>query len=316
MEQPPTGTPVFVGIDVSKDRLDVRLRPSGEAFAVPRGGPGLGQPLARLRAGLPVLVVLEATGGFEATVAAALAGAGLPLAVVNPRQIRDFARATGRLAKTDRLDAEAIALFAERVRPESGPVPNADARALAEPVARRRQVVEMIGMERNRRRHARAPGVARTIAATLRVLEAQLADLDRDVGGAVRGSPAWRADDDLLQSVLGIGAVASRTLIAEMPELGRLDRREAAALAGIAPINRDSGAMRGHRAIAGGRTAVRNVLFMATLSAIRWNPVLKDHYRQMGGRGRPKMVAVVACMRRLLAMLNAIIRTRSPWRAA
>jgi transposase len=316
MDQPPTGTPVFAGIDVSKDRLDVRLRPSGEAFAVPRDGPGLDRLAAELRAAAPALVVLEATGGFETTVAAALAGAGLPLAVVNPRQIRDFARATGRLAKTDRLDAEVIALFAERVRPEPRPVPGADAQALAELVVRRRQIVEMIGMEQNRRRQARAPKVARTIAATLKVLEAQLADLDRDIGDAVRGSPAWRAADDLLQSVPGIGAVASRTLIAEMPELGRLGRRAAAALIGVAPINRDSGQMRGHRAIAGGRTAVRNVLFMATLSAIRWNPVLKAHYAQLIARGRPKMVAVVACMRRLLSILNAILKARSPWQTA
>jgi transposase len=250
------------------------------------------------------------------TVAAALAGAGLPLAVVNPRQIRDVARATGRLAKTDRLDAEAIALFAERVRPEPRPVAGAEAAALAELVARRRQIVETIGMEGNRRRQARSPRVARTIAATLRVLEAQLADLDRDIGDATRRSPAWREADDLLRSVPGVGAVASRTLIAEMPELGRLDRREAAAPVGVAPVNRDSGAMRGHRAIAGGRTAVRNVLFMATLSAIRWNPVLRAHYAQLTARGRPKMVAIVACMRRLLAILNAILRTGQPWRTA
>jgi transposase len=250
------------------------------------------------------------------TVAAALAGAGLPLAVVNPRQIRDFARATGRLAKTDRLDAEAIALFAERVRPEPRPVAGAEAAALAELVARRRQIVETIGMEGNRRRQARSPRVARTIAATLRVLEAQLADLDRDIGDATRRSPAWREADDLLRSVPGVGAVASRTLIAEMPELGRLDRREAAALVGVAPVNRDSGAMRGHRAIAGGRTAVRNVLFMATLSAIRWNPVLRAHHAQLTARGRPKMVAIAACLRRLLAILNAILRTGQPWRTA
>ena len=316
MEQCPTGTPVFVGIDVSKDRLDVHLRPSGRAFAVARDGAGIEELLARLRAEPPALVVLEATGAFEITVAGAVAGAGLPLAIANPRQIRDFARATGRLAKTDRLDAEAIALFAERVRPEPRPLPDADARALAELVARRRHVAEMIGMEGNRRRQARAPGVARTIAATLKVLEAQLADLDRGIDGAVRGSPAWRAADDLLRSVPGIGAVASRTLIAEMPELGRLGRREAAALIGVAPLNRDSGTMRGHGAIAGGRASVRNVLFMATLSAIRWNPVLKAHYQQLIRRGRPKKVAIVACMRRLLGMLNAIIRTASPWRAA
>jgi transposase len=316
MDQPPPAAPTFGGIDVSKDRLDVHLRPSGQAFAVPRDSGGLDRLLARLRTEPPGLVVLEATGGYEVTVAAALAGAGLPLAVVNPRQIRDFARATGRLAKTDRLDAEAIAIFAERVRPDPKPVPDADARALAELVARRRQIVEMIGMEQNRRRQARAPRVARTIAATLGVLEAQLAELDRDIGGAVRGCPAWRAADDLLRSVPGIGPVASRTLIAEMPELGRLDRRGAAALVGVAPVNRDSGQMRGHRAIAGGRTAVRNVLFMATLSAIRCNPVLKAHYRQLVGRGRPKKVAIVACLRRLLTILNAILKARAPWQTA
>lgn len=315
MEQPPSG-PAFAGIDVSKDRLDVHLRPSGRSFAIPRDGPGLDRLASELRALAPALIVLEATGGFEVMVAAAIGGAGLPLAVVNPRQIRDFARATGRLAKTDRLDAEAIALFAERVRPEPRPVAGAEAQALAELVARRRQIVEMIGMEQNRRRQARALGVARTIAATLRVLEAQLAALDRDIDGAVRASPVWREADDLLRSVPGIGPVASRTLIAGMPELGRLGRREAAALIGVAPLNRDSGQMRGHRAVAGGRAAVRNVLFMATLSAIRWNPVLKAHYAQLTARGRPKMVAVVACMRRLLAILNAILRTGQPWRTA
>jgi transposase len=316
MDQSPAASPGFVGIDVSKDRLDVHLRPSGRAFAVPRDGPGLDQLLVRLRAEPPALVVLEATGGFELTVAAAIAAAGLPLAVVNPRQIRDFARATGRLAKTDRLDAAAIALFAERVRPVPRPVPDAAAQALDELVARRRQIVEMIGMEQNRARQARAPKVAHTIQATLKVLEAQLAELDADIDDTVRGSPAWRAADDLLQSVPGIGGVTARTLIAEMPELGHLDRREAAALIGVAPVNRDSGQMRGHRAIAGGRTAIRNVLYMATLSAVRWNPVLKAHYQQLVARGRPKKVAIVACMRRLLGILNAILKAGTPWQSA
>lgn len=316
MDQSPTASPGFVGIDVSKDRLDVHLRPSGQTFAVPRDGPGLDQLLTRLRAGPPALVVLEATGGFELTVAAAIAGAGLPLAVVNPRQIRDFARATGRLAKTDRLDAAAIALFAERVRPEPRPLLDAAAQALAELVARRRQIVEMIGMEQNRARQARAPKVARTIRATLKVLEAQLTELDHDIDDAIRGSPAWRAADDLLQSVPGIGDITARTLIAEMPELGRLDRRQAAALIGVAPVNRDSGQMRGHRAIAGGRTTIRNVLYMATLTAIRWNPVLKPHYQQLIARGRPKKVAIIACMRRLLGILNAILKAGTPWKTA
>ena len=316
MDQLPTAAHSFVGIDVSKDRLDVHLRPSGHAFAIPRDGPGLDQLLARLRAEPPALVVIEATGGFELTVAAAIAGAGLPLAVVNPRQIRDFARATGRLAKTDRLDAAAIALFGERVRPEPRPLPDAATQTLAELVARRRQIIEMIGMEQNRVRQTRAPKVAQTIHATLKVLEAQLAELDHDIDDTIRGSPAWRAADDLLQSVPGVGSITARTLIAEMPELGRLDRREAAALIGVAPVNRDSGQMRGHRAIAGGRTSIRNVLFMATLSAIRWNPVLKAHYQQLIGRGRPKKVAIVACMRRLLGILNAILRAKTPWQSA
>lgn len=315
MDQPACA-PVFAGIDVAKDRLDVHLRPSGETFAVPRNGAGIEHLLDRLRGAPPTLVVMEATGGFELTVAAAIAGAGLPLAVVNPRQIRDFARATGRLAKTDRLDAEMIALFAERIHPEPRPVPDEDAQALAELVARRRQIIEMIGMELNRRRQARAKRVARTIAATLRVLEAQLAEIDDDIDGAIRGTPAWRAADDLLQSVPGVGPVASRTLIAEMPELGQLDRRAAAALVGVAPINRDSGRMRGHRSITGGRTTLRCALFMATLSAVRWNPVLKAHYQQMVQRGRPKKVALIACLRRLLTILNAIIRAQQPWQSA
>lgn len=316
MMDQPACAPVFAGIDVAKDRLDVHLRPSGQTFAVPRNGTGIEQLLDRLRGAPPTLVVMEATGGFELTVAAAIAGAGLPLAVVNPRQIRDFARATGRLAKTDRLYAEMIALFAERIHPEPRPVPDEDAQALAELVARRRQIIEMIGMELNRRRQARAKRVARTIAATLRVLEAQLAEIDDDIDGAIRGTPAWRAADDLLQSVPGVGPVASRTLIAEMPELGQLDRRAAAALVGVAPINRDSGRMRGHRSIAGGRTTLRCALFMATLSAVRWNPVLKAHYQQMLQRGRPKKVALIACLRRLLTILNAIIRAQQPWQCA
>lgn len=287
MEQPPH-TPHFVGIDVSKDRLDAHVLPSRRAFAVPRTGAGLDQLAGELRALSPALVVLEATGGFELTVAAALSGAGLPLAVVNPRQIRDFARAAGRLAKTDALDAAIIALFAERIRPEPRPVAPEEAQVLAELVARRRQLVEMIGMESNRRRQARAAKVQRTLDATLRTLEAQLAELDREIHTTVRASPAWCAADELLTSVPGVGDITAHTLIAELPELGHLDRRRIAALVGVAPINRNSGQMRGHRTIAGGRTDVRNVLFMATLAATRWNPVIRSHYAQLVARGRPK----------------------------
>ena len=243
---------MFVRIDVSKDWLDVHFRPSGVAFAVSRDGAGIAALVDRLGPIGPVLVVLEATGGFEITVAAGIAGAGLPLAVVNPTQVRAFARATGRLTKTDRRDAELIAHFAEAVRPEPRPLASKAAQGLAEMVARRRQLVEMIGMERNRQRTARSPKVLKGFARTLKALEAALTVIDREIDGEVRGSPAWRAAEDLLTSVPGIGRITARTLIAELPELGGIGRRRLAALVGVAPINRDTGAMRGHRAIAGG----------------------------------------------------------------
>ncbi len=315
MEQPAI-SPSFVGIDVSKERLDVHVCPSGQVFAVARDAKGLEQLSIDLQVLAPALIVLEATGGFEITVAAALASTGLPLAVVNPRQIRDFARAIGRLAKTDAIDAQVIALFAERIRPEPRPVTDAESQALAELVARRRQVVEMIGMESDRLRQARDHRVQRTIKVTLQMLEAQLAELDRDTKTTVKGSPVWRAADNLLTLVPGVGDITARTLIADLPELGQLDRRRIAALAGVAPVNRDSGQMRGRRTIAGGRTDVRNVLYMATLSATRWNPVISQHYKSLTERGRPKKVALVACMRRLLGILNAILRTKTPWQNA
>ena len=314
MEQP-LSSPAYVGVDVSKNHLDVHVRPSGQVFAVARDSHGLEQLANKLRALAPALIVLEATGGFEVAVAAALVSAQLPLAIVNPRQIRDFARATGRLAKTDALDAQVIALFAERIRPEPRPIADADSQILAELIARRRQVIEMIGMESNRLRQARDLRVQRAIEAMLKTLKAQLAVLDRDINDTVKGSPAWREADELLTSVPGVGEVTARTLIADLPELGQLDRRRVAALVGVAPINRDSGQMRGRRLIAGGRTEVRNALYMATLSATRWNPVISKHYQALVERGRPKKVALVACMRRLLGILNAIVRTKAPWQS-
>jgi len=312
MEHLPTA-PSFVGIDVSKDRLDVHVRPSGQTLAVQRNDKGLEDLVSELRKLAPALIVLEATGGFEVTVAAALASANLPVAVVNPRQIRDFARAVGRLAKTDALDAQAIALFAERIRPEPRPLADADSQSLAELVARRRQVVEMIGMETNRLHQAHNPQIQRMLRATLKTLTAQLAKLDRDIDNLIKRSSLWRAADDLLTSVPGVGDVTAHTLIADLPELGQLDRRRVAALVGVAPVNRDSGQLRGKRTIAGGRTGVRNALYMATLSALRWNPVISTHYHSLVDRGRPKKVALVACMRRLLGILNAIMRTKTPW---
>ena len=305
-----------VGIDVSKDRLDVHMLPSGEAFAVARDGKGLESLVERLTALDVSLIVLEATGGFETTVAAALASAGLPLAVVNPRQIRSFAKALGKLAKTDAIDAEVIALFADKVRPQARPLPTSDARALGELVARRRQIVEMIGMEANRRRHAADKRLAKTIDRHLAFLEKELAAVDADIDTDMRASPAWREKEDLLASVPGVGPVTARTLIAELPELGSLDRRKLAALVGVAPFNRNSGAWRGHRMIGGGRTSVRNVLYMAALVAIRHNPAVRATYQRLVNRGRPKKVAIIACLRQLLTILNAIVRTKSPWKIA
>jgi transposase len=306
----------FVGIDVAKDQLDVHLRPSGESFTVARDGEALAGLVERLRGLAPALVVLEATGGYESVVASAIAAAAVPLAVVNPRQIRDFARATGRLAKTDRLDAAAIAHFAEAIRPPPRPIANAEAQALGELVARRRQVIEMIVAETNRRRTATQPRVIRAIERHLAVLQAELSDLDRDIDTAIRNSPAWHADADLLASVPGIGPATLRTLIAELPELGRLTRRQIAALVGLAPINRDSGTLRGRRTIAGGRAPVRTALFMPALVASRSNPVIAPYYKRLRAAGKTAKQALTACMRKLLVILNAILRDRKPWQTA
>lgn len=307
---------MFIGIDVAKDRLDVHCRPGGEAFAVPRDGKGIEELIGLLAARRPVLIVVEATGGFETVVAAGVAGAGLPLAVVNPRQIRDFARATGRLAKTDALDAATLAWFAEAVRPQARPLPDAASRALGELVARRRQLIEMIGAESNRRRTLTQRRTLASIDRVLATLKEQLADIDREIGEGIRGSPAWRATEDLLRSVPGIGPKIAQTLIAELPELGRLDRRQIAALVGLAPFNRDSGTRRGHRAIAGGRTPVRNALYMSVLVTLRRKLPLIATYQHLRRQGKPAKVAIVACMRKLLTILNAILRDQKPWAAA
>ena len=307
---------MFVGIDVSKDRLDVHVQPSGEAFAVARQGEGLDRLVERLRALAAELVVLEATGGYETVVAAALAAAGLPLVVVNPRQIRDFARAAGQLAKTDRLDARIIARFAEAMRPEPRPVPDAAAQALGELVARRRQIVEMIGAENNRRRHLTHQRVLRGMARILAELQAQLSEIECDIDDSVRGTPAWREKEDLLKSVPGIGSTIARTLIAELPELGTLDRRKIASLAGLAPFNRDSGTLRGRRAIAGGRTTVRSALYMAVMVSIRHKLPLAHTYNRLRQAGKAPKAAITACMRKLVTILNAILRDQKPWAAA
>jgi transposase len=309
-------SPCFAGIDVSKDRLDVHVLGSGETFSVDRNALGLEELVDRLKAIELCLVVLEATGGFETTVAAALAAAKLPLAVINPRQIRDFARSMGRLAKTDRLDAEVIALFAERIRPDPRPLPDEEVLALGELVARRRQLVEMIVMERNRKQQVRDIQLRRRIDEHLVWLQQSLADLDGEIDGMVRRSPAWRETEELLISVPGIGKTTAHTLLAELPELGQLGRRQLASLVGVAPFNRDSGQWRGQRTISGGRSTVRAALYMATVASLRWNPVIQAHYRRLRERGRPGKVALIACLRRLLTILNAMLRERMPWQPA
>jgi transposase len=298
----------FVGIDGAKDRLDVAIRPLGEAFAVARDGEGLERLVARLKDLEPALVVMEATGGHETVVAGALAHAGLPLAIVNPRQIRDFARATGRLAKTDALDAEAIARFAEAIRPEARPVASAEAQALGEMVARRRPIIEMMTAERNRRRTARQQRILTAIDRHLALLQGELSEVDHDIDGAIRHSPAWRADADLLASVPGIGKATIRTLIAELPELGTLDRRAIAALAGLAPHPHQSGSANGYRRTRGGRPAVKRVLFMAALAAARHIPQLRVFYQRLVTNGKKPLVALTALMRKIIVIANARLK--------
>jgi transposase len=307
---------VFVGIDVSKDRLDVHVRPGGEAFAVARDGKGLEELVGRLVELAPQLVALEATGGFETIAAAALAGAGLPLAVINPAQVRHFAQAVGKRAKTDPIDAAVIAHFAETVKPEPRPVPDEEARLLAELVARRRQVIEMLVAERQRERRAQSPRVRKSLLRHIKGLEKELSEVDTDIDMLVRGSPAWREKEDLLASVPGIGKTLARTLLAELPELGQMDRRRIASLAGLAPFTRQSGRWKGQSMIAGGRSAVRSALFMGALVASRCNPVLKVFHQRLLAAGKPKMRALIAVARKLLTILNAIIRDQRAWQNA
>jgi len=306
---------IIAGIDVSKDHLDVALRPSGEVLRVARAAAGLEALVARLQKAAPQIVALEATGGFETVVTAALAAARLPVVVVNPAQVRAFAKAIGQRAKTDPIDAGVIAHFAEATRPQIRPLPDAETRLLADLVARRRQIIEMIGAESQRLK--RAPErLSKSIARLLKALQKELTSVDGDIDDAVRGSPAWREKEDLLTSVPGIGKTIARTLIAQLPELGRLDRKQIAALAGLAPFTRQSGAWRGKSFIGGGRVAVRAALFMGAMVARRHNPVLKAFFDRLVAAGKPRMVALIAVARKLLTILNAVLRDQKPWQIA
>jgi len=302
----------WVGIDVSKGRLDVAILPAPAAWSVDNTEEGIRSLVERVQALGEVLVVLEATGGFEYPAVAALSVAHLPVAVVNPRQVRDFAKAMGKLAKTDRIDAAVLAEFAQRVQPEPRPLPDAQAQALQALVTRRRQVSEMLLMERHRLAQA-LPRVRPDIQEHIAWLEQRMKRVDKDLGDAVRASPVWCEKVDLLRSVKGVGPVLSTTLVAELPELGTLSRQKIAALVGVAPLNRDSGTYRGKRIVWGGRATVRPVLYMSALVATRCNPVIRAFYQRLLKAGKAKKLALTACMRKLLTILNAVLRDRRPW---
>ncbi|MBA0086358.1 MAG: IS110 family transposase [Acidobacteria bacterium Pan2503] len=307
---------IIVGIDVSKNRLDVAVRPRGEVFAVERNAAGLESLVARLRVLSPRVVALEATGGFEIIVAAALASGGLPVVVVNPAQIRSFAKAIGQRAKTDPIDAAVIAHFAEATKAEPRPLPDEATRLLADLVARRRQIIEMIVAERQREKRVTISHLKKSITRLLKALEKELASVDTDIDDAVRASPAWREKEDLLASVPGIGTIIARTMIAELPELGLLGGKQITALVGLAPFTRQSGQWRGRSFIGGGRSAVRAALFMGAMVAKKHNPVLKAFFDHLIAAGKPKKVALIAVARKLLIILNAIIRDNRPWQTA
>lgn len=306
---------IFVGVDVSKAKFDMEVVPSGQRVAGSNDDEGISELVARLKAIGPQLIVLEATGGYENALVAGLGAAALPVAVVNPRQVRDFARATGQLAKTDRIDAHVLALFAERVRPQVRAVNLEAIQSLDALVTRRRQLVRMLTEERNRLAFAGAQ-VKPNIKSHIQWLERQLKDMDRELGEAIKKSPIWRAKDDLLRSAPGVGRVVSGTLLAELPELGSLNRKQIAALVGVAPLARDSGTLRGRRTVWGGRSAVRATLYMATLVAVRHNTAIRAFHRRLSQAGKPPKVALTACMRKLLTILNAMVRTGTPWNPA
>ena len=303
---------VFVGIDVSQARLDMAVRP-GASFSITPTESAIVTLVHQLRALSPTLIVLEATGGMEIPLTSALATAGLPVVVVNPRQVRDFAKASGRLAKTDALDAQMLAQFAEVMRPQPRPLPDAEARALAALLTRRRQLVEMLTAEKHRLLSAASP-IRNRLRTHITWLERELQHTNTHLAEAIRQSPVWREKDELLQSVPGVGPVVTSTLLASLPELGILTNKQIAALVGVAPLNRDSGTLRGRRTVWGGRAQVRAVLYMSAIVAARFNPVIRAFYQRLCARGKAKKVALTACMRKLLTILNAMLKHRTPWR--
>lgn len=306
---------MFIGIDVSKDALDVSVRPGNECWQVENSEAGIDDLVRRLSERKPQLIALEATGGLERAAVGALSAVGLQVVVLNPRQVRDFAKATGRLAKTDRIDAAVLAQMAEVVRPPVRPLPDESVRQLAASVARRRQIIEMIGAERNRLRTTEETN-RKDIERHIEWLEEALRRKNKDLDDQIKKSKILRHKVELLKTVPGVGDAVSRALVADLPELGTIGRKQVAALVGLAPLNRDSGTMRGRRGTWGGRAQVRSALYMAALVGSKRNPTLKALYQRMRAQGKPAKVALVACARKLLVILNAMLSTNSPWRTA
>lgn len=304
---------IAAGIDIGKDELAIAVTPSGDQWTSATTPEALERTMARLAGLQPTVVVLEASGGYEAAVAAAGAAAALPIVIVNPRQVRAFAQALGRTAKTDAIDAHVLAMFGAKVQPAIRPLPDADTQALAALVTRRRQLLEMLIAERQRLAQATTARVQRDLRTHIRWLERRLTDVDEDLTRRIQASPLWRAQEDLLRSVPGIGPIVARTLLAELPELGTMERRALAALVGVAPMNRDSGHFRGRRMIRGGRASVRHALYMAALVATRHNPLLRRFYQRLRATGKAPKVALVAVMHKLLTILNTMIKHHTAW---
>jgi transposase len=310
----PESASANVGIDVSKNTLDIAVHETGETWSSPNDSHGCATVAAKLKLLKATSIVLEATGGFETLITATLSAADLPVIVVNPRQVRDFAKATGQLAKTDRIDCRVLAHFAAAIDPPVRPVKSAETQHLEALLARRRQIVEMLVAEKNRLANHQDRAVVKDLKAHIAWLERRLQSSDDELQRVLKASPAWRERDDLLRSVPGVGPVLSLTLLAQLPELGQLNRREIAKLVGVAPFNWDSGQWRGSRHIWGGRATVRSPLFMATLCAIRINPTIKYFYRRLIAAGKAPKVAITACMRKLLTILNVMVKTQTSWR--
>jgi len=303
----------FVGIDVAKDQLDVHVLPRGVHFTCENDAKGIASLVSRLQQENPAVIIMEATGGHEINVAAELGAVGLPVAIVNPRQVRDFARGIRKLAKTDAIDAFVLARFGQTNKPEPQPIPTDQEKQIKQLVTRRRQLVDMRASEKNRRYSARSQRVEQSIDTVIATLDREIAKVDKDIDDLIRNSPLWREEEKLLRTFKGIGPVVSRIILAKLPELGKLNRQEVACLVGLAPLNKDSGKMRGKRMISGGRKEIRDALHMAALSAIKHNKIIKPFYERLMKAGKLFKVAITACMRKMLIILNAMVKNKAPF---